>query len=156
MIFSVRKPQYFISHTKSERWLVTRHRQSCEKVNLHYKLATWAWVASLQTSFGVRSSRIHFFPTDVRWGEMNAWRTKPKGGRTSAGRLGLGMPVVEPLLNGHLGGRLSGLCGEVAVGGGSTVYKRGGEGRGGSLHVKKKTFLTTPAHRPYSLFSNSP
>ena len=64
------------------------------------------------------------------------------------------MPVIEPLLNGHLGGRLSGLCGEVAVSGGSTVYKRGGGGVG-SLHVKKKNFLTTPAHRPYFLFSNS-
>ena len=72
MIFSVRKPQYFIFHTKSERWLVTRHRQPREKVNLHYKLATRGWVASPQTSFGVRSSRIHFSPTDVRWGEMNA------------------------------------------------------------------------------------
>ena len=72
MIFSVCKPQYFISHTKSERSLVTQHRQSCEKVNLHYKLETWAWVASPQMSFGVRSSRIHFSPTDVRWGEMHA------------------------------------------------------------------------------------
>ena len=36
-------------------------------------------LASPQTSFGVRSSRIHFSPTDVRGEEMNAWRTKPKG-----------------------------------------------------------------------------
>ena len=35
MIFSVRRPQYFISHTKSHRFLVTRHRLSFEKVNLH-------------------------------------------------------------------------------------------------------------------------
>ena len=36
MIFSVRRPQYFISaHTKSQRLLETRHRLSCEKVNLH-------------------------------------------------------------------------------------------------------------------------
>ena len=33
MIFSVRRPQYFISHTKSQRLLVTRLRLSCEKVN---------------------------------------------------------------------------------------------------------------------------
>ena len=33
-------------------------------------------LASLQTSFGVRSSRIHFSPTE---GERNAWRTNPKG-----------------------------------------------------------------------------
>ena len=42
-----------------------------------------ARLASPQTSFGVRSSRIHFSPT-VRGGEgpwvrMNAWRTNPKG-----------------------------------------------------------------------------
>ena len=35
MIFSVRRPQYFISHTKSQRLLVTRNRLSYEKVNLH-------------------------------------------------------------------------------------------------------------------------
>ena len=34
MIFIVRRPQYFISHTKSQRLLVTRLRLSCEKVNL--------------------------------------------------------------------------------------------------------------------------
>ena len=45
MIFSVRRPQYFISHTKSQRLLVTRHRLSCEKVNLHNTLVTWAWGA---------------------------------------------------------------------------------------------------------------
>ena len=38
--------------------------------------------------------------------------------RTSAGRLGLGTPVVEPLLNGHLGGRKKV---EVTVSGGLTV-----------------------------------
>ena len=31
MIFSVRRPQYLISHTKSQRSFVTRHRDSCEK-----------------------------------------------------------------------------------------------------------------------------
>ena len=35
-------------------------------------------LASPKTSFRVRSSRIHFSPTD-RGGEMNAWRTNPKG-----------------------------------------------------------------------------
>ena len=40
MIFSVRRPQYFISHTKSQRLLVTRHRLSCEKVNLHSTLVS--------------------------------------------------------------------------------------------------------------------
>ena len=35
MIFSVRRPQYFISHTKSKRLLVTRHRLCIGKVNLH-------------------------------------------------------------------------------------------------------------------------
>ena len=43
MIFSVCRPQYFIAHTKSQRLLVTRHRLSCEKVNLHNTLVTWAW-----------------------------------------------------------------------------------------------------------------
>ena len=45
MIFSVRRPQYFISHTKSQRLLVTRNRLSYEKVNLHNTLVTWAWGA---------------------------------------------------------------------------------------------------------------
>ena len=45
MIFSVRRPQYFISHTKSQRLLVTRDRLSCEKVNLHNRLVLWAWDA---------------------------------------------------------------------------------------------------------------
>ena len=35
MIFSVRRPQYLIFHTKSQRLLVTRLRLSCEKVNLY-------------------------------------------------------------------------------------------------------------------------
>ena len=34
------------------------------------------FLASPQTSFAVRLSRIHFSPT---WGEMNAWQTNPKG-----------------------------------------------------------------------------
>ena len=45
MIFSVRRPQYFISHTKTQRLLVRRHRLSCEKVNLHNTLVPWAWDA---------------------------------------------------------------------------------------------------------------
>ena len=43
MVLSVRRPQYFISHTKSHRSFVMRHRLSCEKVNLHNTLITWAW-----------------------------------------------------------------------------------------------------------------
>ena len=43
MIFSVRRSQYYISHSKSQRLFVTRHRLSCEKVNLHNKRVTWAW-----------------------------------------------------------------------------------------------------------------
>ena len=39
-IFSIRKPQYFISHTKSQRLLVMQHRLSCEIVNLHHTLIT--------------------------------------------------------------------------------------------------------------------
>ena len=34
------KNNVFISHTKSQRLLVTRHRLSCEKVNLHNTLVT--------------------------------------------------------------------------------------------------------------------
>ena len=41
-MFSVCRPQYFIPHTKPQRLLVTRHRLSCEKVNLHNTLVTWA------------------------------------------------------------------------------------------------------------------
>ena len=40
MIFSVRRPQYFISHTKSQRLLLTQHRLPCEKVNLPNTLVT--------------------------------------------------------------------------------------------------------------------
>ena len=40
MIFSIRRTQYFIAHTKSQRVLVTRHQLSCEKVNLHNTLVT--------------------------------------------------------------------------------------------------------------------
>ena len=35
MVFSIRRPQYFISHTKSQWLLVMQHRLSGEKVNLH-------------------------------------------------------------------------------------------------------------------------
>ena len=38
MIFSVRRPQYFIAHTESQRLLVTRHRLSCEKVTRNVSL----------------------------------------------------------------------------------------------------------------------
>ena len=44
-MFSVCRPQYFIPHTKPQRLLVTRHRLSCEKVNLHNTLVTWPWDA---------------------------------------------------------------------------------------------------------------
>ena len=37
------KYNIFISHTKSQRLLVTRQRLYCEKVNLHNTLVTWAW-----------------------------------------------------------------------------------------------------------------
>ena len=37
MIFSVRRSQYCIFRSKSQRLFVTRHRLSCEKVNLHNK-----------------------------------------------------------------------------------------------------------------------
>ena len=33
---------YFICHRKSQRSLVTRHRLSCEKANLHNTFVTWA------------------------------------------------------------------------------------------------------------------
>ena len=32
---------YFICHRKSQRLLVTRHRLSCEKANLHNTFVTW-------------------------------------------------------------------------------------------------------------------
>ena len=41
MIFSVRRPQYFISqYFKSQQSVITQHRLSCEKVNLHNTLIT--------------------------------------------------------------------------------------------------------------------
>ena len=39
------RPQYFIPHTQSQRLLVTRHRISCEKVDLHNTIETSAWDA---------------------------------------------------------------------------------------------------------------
>ena len=42
MIVSICRPQYYISHTKSQWLLVARHRLSCEKVNLHNTLITLA------------------------------------------------------------------------------------------------------------------
>ena len=50
MIFSIRRPQYYISHTKSQRLLVARHRLSCEKVNLHNTLITWAVIFQGKTT----------------------------------------------------------------------------------------------------------
>ena len=41
--------RYFISHTKSQRLLVTRHRLSCEKVNSHNTLVTGAWDTCVYT-----------------------------------------------------------------------------------------------------------
>ena len=51
-------------------------------VVIHEIIWSWRAIASPQTSFGVRSSRIHspsrsLSPTD-RGEEMNAWRTNPK------------------------------------------------------------------------------
>ena len=43
------------------------------------------WLASLQTSFGVRSSRIHFSPTDRPWGKNDCVTNEPQ--RKSSGRL---------------------------------------------------------------------
>ena len=54
MIFSVRRSQYCISHSKCQRLFVTRHRLSCEKVNLHKKLVTWAWDTCDFTSYSTR------------------------------------------------------------------------------------------------------
>ena len=53
MIFSVRRPQYFISHTKSQRLLVTRHRLSIEKVTRNVSLGR-QWI--LEGSFDGRTS----------------------------------------------------------------------------------------------------
>ena len=39
------RPQYFISRTTFQRLPVTPRRLSCEKVNLHSTLVTWAWNA---------------------------------------------------------------------------------------------------------------
>ena len=41
--------RYFISHTKSQQLLVTRHRLSCEKVNSHNTLVTGAWDTCVYT-----------------------------------------------------------------------------------------------------------
>ena len=45
------------------------------------QVADWVGLAPLQTSFGARLSRIHFFPTEnfLRGGEMNTWHSNPKG-----------------------------------------------------------------------------
>ena len=60
MIFSVRRSQYCISHSKSQRLFVTRHRLSCEKVNLHNKLVTWAWDTCDFTSYSTRFVSFRF------------------------------------------------------------------------------------------------
>ena len=54
MIFSVRRSQYCISHSKCQRLFVTRHWLSCEKVNLHKKLVTWACDTCDFTSYSTR------------------------------------------------------------------------------------------------------
>ena len=43
--FIISRHQYFITHTMSQRSLVTRHRLPCEKVNLYNTLVTWTWDA---------------------------------------------------------------------------------------------------------------
>ena len=55
MVFSVHRPQYFISHTESQRSLLMQQWLSCEKVNLDNTLVMWDWDAcekpNLQTKF---------------------------------------------------------------------------------------------------------
>ena len=50
MIFSIHRPHYYISHTKSQQLLVARHWLYCEKVNLHYTLITWAVIFQGKTT----------------------------------------------------------------------------------------------------------
>ena len=45
----INKVSIYLSDTKSQRLLVTRHRLSCEKVNLHNTLITWVWDAYAHT-----------------------------------------------------------------------------------------------------------
>ena len=78
MIFSVHRPLYFISHTKSQRLLVTRQRLSCEKVNLRNKLVTRAW-----DSTGNLVPRA--FPLKNGWGPTHFLREKPWGRGCSTG-----------------------------------------------------------------------
>ena len=59
MIFSIRRPQYYISHTKSQRLLVARHRLSCEKVNLHNTLITLAVTFQGKTTLYWKQQRIY-------------------------------------------------------------------------------------------------
>ena len=73
MIFSVRRPQYFISHTTSQRLLVTRHRLSCEKVNLHNTLVTLRGPWFLQLRTGLTYSLAAFAEDSLKTGA-------PKGG----------------------------------------------------------------------------
>ena len=54
-------------------------------MNCKLKLIFTPKVASLQTSFGVHLSRIHFSPTDRPWGRDECVSNEPQ--RTSAGRL---------------------------------------------------------------------
>ena len=80
MIFSVRRPQYFISHTKSQRLLVTRHRLPCEKVNLHITLVKWVWEACGHTKWIVCDRRSFFlrgiFPVLLSWDDAGGFYWK--------------------------------------------------------------------------------
>ena len=50
VIFSVRRPQYYISHTKSQRSFVTRHRLSCDEHTCNVRLGRlWSHALSVYT-----------------------------------------------------------------------------------------------------------
>ena len=67
-----------------------------KKMNCKLKLIFTPKVASLQTSFGVHLSRIHFSPTERPWGRNECVTNEPQ--RTSAGRLLLeGLYALEDL-----------------------------------------------------------
>ena len=62
---------------------------SCIQKTILKKRSKWKCLASPQTSFGVRLSRIHFSPRDKKWGKWGrneCVTNEPQ--RTSAGRLG--------------------------------------------------------------------
>ena len=67
-----------------------------KKMNCKLKLIFTPKVASLQTSFGVHLSRIHFSPTERPWGRNECVTNEPQ--RMSAGRLLLeGLYALEDL-----------------------------------------------------------